>query len=402
MTEPLGNVPSSSFLDSLGTRGHRRAEPRASIAVAGAGCALAVIGALVVSGDTGIGNGNFNNVPGAVMSALIVAAGLLTLTAVRQGPIATAGAAAAGLGVPPLMFFITWSDSGVPPFSIDAILVVSTLAWLAMYAAGPGRGRPFFLGAGLIGLWFTILQVTEKVFELPFVGLAAFGGGSFESFEEVGEPFDPNGDFGSGDFGSGDFGSGDFGSGDFGSPPMDDFGFSGGFDAPDPTTLGVLSLGLGVAYLVICRWLDRQGRHGAATPFALATLPTLFVGSILLGDDLEAAGTGLLLMLIGAALAFHGGTMGRRATAWVGGGTAAFGLTVFLSDMTEDATVLGMLFMAGGIALVAIAHAVAAALNEPDEMAVTEPVTVPQSAAAPPPPDAGGSDDSDWAPPPPS
>lgn len=424
MTEPLGEARATSFLDSLGPRGRWRAEPRASIAIAGAGCALAVLGVLIVAGDTGASDDDFNRVPGILLSAIVVAAGFFTLQAVRQGPMATAGSVAAALGVPPLMFFLTFDENGFPPYSTEGILIVSTVAWLATYAVGPGRGRPLFLGAGLIGLWFTLLQVTEGLFDAPFGFFGAFTGGYSEevTFDETGGMVGGGGDFGSSDFGGGGFGP-------------------GGFDAPDPTTIGLLSLGLGVAYLLTTRWLDRHGHHGAATPVALATLPTLFAGVLALADDLEQAGTGLLLLALGLGLAHHGAALGRRATAWIGGATAAVGAATFLADMTDDATIGGMLFVAAGIGLVATGHAVAAALGEPDEMTRTtiatrlapaavgtptsavgatpssdppaSPATAPGGAAPPPPPPppppgAGPApapatpdeDDSPWAPPP--
>lgn len=397
MTEPLGEARATSFLDSLGPRGRWRAEPRASIAIAGAGCALAVLGVLIVAGDTGASDDDFNRVPGILLSAIVVAAGFFTLQAARQGPMATAGSVAAALGVPPLVFFLTFDQGSWPPYSTEGILIVSTAAWLATYAVGPGRGRPLFLGAGLIGLWFTILQVTEGVFDAPFGFFGAFVGGysSEVTFDETGGMV--------GDMG-GDMGGGDFGGG-FGPPA---------FDVPDPTTIGLLSLGLGVAYLLTTRWLDRRGHHGAATPVALATLPTLFAGVLALADDLEQAGTGLLLLALGLGLAHHGAAVGRRATAWIGGATAAVGAATFLADMTDDATIGGMLFVAAGIGLVATGHAVATALGEPDEMTRTtiaarlapssvgtsvavdggtppsvppaSPPTVPSGAVPPPPP----------------
>lgn len=399
MTEPLGSAPATSFLDSLGDRSRRRAEPRASIAIAGAGCALAVVGALVVAGDTGATDGDFNRVPGIVLSALIVAAGLVTLAAIRQGPIATAGAVAAALGVPPLMFFVTFDLNSFPPYSTDAILIVSTVAWLAAYTVGPARGRPFFLSAGLIGFWFTLMQVIENVFEAPF-GLfgMGMGMGSSQTFSSGGTAvLGADGSFESGSFDSGSFDSGSFDSGPFDSGPS--------FDWPDPTTLGLICLGLGIAYLLMSRWLDGRGHHGTATPFAVAALPTLFASPSFLADDLETAGTGLLLLLIGAALAYQGATAGRRATAWFGGAATAVGALVFISDMTDDATVGGMLLMAAGIALVAIGHVTALVLSEPDEMALTlvgaaAPSTSLSDGPPPAPPVPGGAaDDSDWAPP---
>ena len=365
MTEPTTDGPTTTFLDSLGARGLRRAEPRASIAVAGAGCALAILGVLIVAGDTGSSGDDFNKAPGILLSALVVAAGFLTLNMVRVGALATAGTVAAALGVPPLMFFLTFDEGGFPPYSTDGILVVSTLIWLGAYVIGPSRGRPFFLGAGLIGAWLTVLQLTEDVFDFPF-GLL---GGFAQSFEPAFED--------------------DFGSGSFGPT----------FDTPDPTTMGLLSLGFGALYLVMARRLDTTHHHGVATPFALATLPSLLVGTVLLGDELEQAGTGLLLILVGAALTHHGSTLGRRATAWVGAAATAIGAAVFLSDMTDDATIAGMLFLAGGIGLVAAGHAVATARREPDEMeiALGDPnrpgwgaplVTSPYAPGWTPPPDA--------------
>jgi hypothetical protein len=132
-----------------------------------------------------------------------------------------------------------------------------------------------------------------------------------------------------------------------------------------------------------------------------------------LSSDLDASVTGLLLVAIGLPLAYHGATVWRRATTWIGGGTAAFGLAVFLADMAgDDATIGGMLFIAGGIAMVFAGHAFAAAVREPDEMAVTAPVSAPVAmrsslvaaldANPPVPPTASdpSADDTPWMPPP--
>lgn len=288
---------------------------------------------------------------------------------------------AAALGVPALMVFLTLDVNDFPPYSSEGILIVSSLAWLGSYAAGPGRGRPFFLGAGLIGVWFTVLQLVEEVFDAPFnaIGFAA------ESFE------------GSGGFEGGTgFEDGTIVSGG------DPFSSGPSFDAPDPATIGILSMLFGVGFLLATRWLDRNGRHGVATPFTVAALPCLYVGVSGLAPDLEAAGTGLLLVLIGVGLAYHGATVWRRLTTWLGGATAAFGAGVFLTDMTDDATVGGMLFIAAGIALVFAGHAIATAISEPDEMTVTVPLvaaTVPSVAPPAPPAPPTEPDDAQWAPP---
>src|SRR5688572_17110729 len=100
MTDALGDA-GPSFLDSLGDRGRRRAEPRTSISLAGAGCALGIVGVLALAGDTGLDedSGDFSQVPGILLSALVIAIGYFVLTAARRGAVATAGTVAAALGV---------------------------------------------------------------------------------------------------------------------------------------------------------------------------------------------------------------------------------------------------------------------------------------------------------------
>ena len=195
MTDALGDAR-SSFLDSLGDRGRRRAEPRTSISLAGAGCTLGIVGVLALAGDTGIDDesGDFSQVPGILLSALVVAIGYFVLTAARRGPVATAGTVAAALGVPAFMFFVTFDENGFPPYNTEAILIVSTAVWLGTYLIGPGRGRPFFLGSGLIALWFTVLELTENVFESPFDPFGSFfvGVEGSQSFEATGDVIDPS------------------------------------------------------------------------------------------------------------------------------------------------------------------------------------------------------------------
>ena len=372
MTEPMGDPAPTGFLDSLGPRALRRAEPRASIAMAAAGCALGIVGVLIVSGDTGFsdGDGDVNKVPGIVLCALVVAAGYFLMASVQRGAIATAGAVAAAIGVPPLMFFLTVDQNSFPPHSTEAILIVPTLVWLGTYCAGPGRGRPLFLGAGLLGLWASLLQLTEKLFDTPFIIFGSFA----TSFDDTG-------------------------------------GFNQEFspDYPSPTNIGLISLLLGVAYLFGARTLDRGGRHGAATPFALAALPTLILGTIFLADDLQSEGTGLLLLIIGIGLAHHGATTYRRATTWIGGALTAIGAATFLADMTDDATTGGMLFLAAGIAIVAAGHAFGVATHEADEMTITvggPPLAIaedgPRRRVLSAEPEAPAPDDSIWGAPPPS
>jgi hypothetical protein len=279
------------------------------------------------------------------------------------------------------MFFVTFDDDRLPPHNVEALLIVSAVVWLSSYLIGPARGRPFFLGAGLIGLWFTVLELAENVFDAPFESIAFFAGGLGQELGATGDVIDPTSGF---------------------EPRR--------FDPPDPATIGALSLVFGVGFLLAARALDRRGGHGTATPFAVAAIPCLAVGVAGLADDLEGSGTGLLLTLIGLVLAWHGASVGRRATSWIGGAAMAAGLAIFLAEMAgDDATTGGMLFIAGGIVMVFGGHLLASALNEPDELAVTagarvangpmrQVVSEPDPSPATPVED----DDEAWKPPPPS
>ncbi|MFL6205032.1 MAG: hypothetical protein ACJ739_06745 [Acidimicrobiales bacterium] len=364
MTEALGG-PGSSFLDRLGDRADRRAEPRTSISLAGAGCALGILGVLILAGDTGLDDetGDFSQVPGILLSAVVIALGYFVLSAVREGPLATAGTVAAALGIPAFVFFVTFDQDSLPPYDTEAILIVSAAVWLGSFVLGPAKGRPFFLGAGLIAVWFTVLELVENVFEFPFAAGGFFGFGFSEELQATGDVIDPQ-------------------TGEV-ITSGSDFGPTGGissrsFETPDPATIGILSLVLGAAFLLAARWLDRRGRHGVATPLTFAAIPCLAVGVIGLADDLEASGSGLLLALIGLALAWHGASVWRRATSWIGGATMALGLAIFLGDMAgDDATTGAMLFIAGGLAMVFGGHLLASVLHEPDELAITTRVAVP-------------------------
>ena len=144
-------------------------------------------------------------------------------------------------------------------------------------------------------MWLSLLQLTEKVFTAPFDSFVAFTDAT------VTPTFDPET-----------------------GAVIDDSSFGQVVrDAPDPTTIGLISLGLGIGFLLVGRWLDRNGQHGAATPFAVAGLPCLVVGVGALAPDLEASGTGLLMVVIGLALAYHGASVWRRATTWLGAATMA-------------------------------------------------------------------------------
>ena len=286
-----------------------------------------------------------------------MALGYFVLSAVRRGPLATAGTVAAALGVPAFMFFVTFDENGLPPYNTEAILIVSTVVWLGTYSVGPAKGRPFFLGSGLIGCG-SPCSSSPRTSSNPRSSGAAFFGAFYveDAFESSGTAIDPE---------TGEI----IDTGDLGPTGIDE----PAFDTPDPVTIGLLSLALG-------------RRLPARRPRARPARPPRHRHAVhVRGDPVPGGrassaspttsrrpGSGLLLAVIGLALAYNGATIWRRATTWIGGAAMALGLALFLGDMAGDsATTGGMLFIAGGIAMVFLGHLLASALDEPDELAVT-------------------------------
>lgn len=320
--------PGGTFLGRLGPRALARATPRLTVAVAAAGCALVVLGALVVGGD-GLASGeDGSRYPGLLLSAGVLVGGYVVLARFPGGgPLTTAGTVAAALAVPPLLFFLTFDEDGFPPYSTDVILLVSTLVWAGSYLAGPGRGRPFFLGAAAVGLWFAVLQLAEEAFDAPFLFLERFG------------------------------------------PVVssDGTGFESGFGGPDPSAIGGISLAFGAGYLLAARALDRRGYAGVATPVTAAALFALPFGILFLGEDLEALGSGALGAAVGFVVAAHGASVDRRGTTWLGAAGVAFGLLTIVADLVDEATPGGITLMVVGAGVVVGAEALRRATDEAPE-----------------------------------
>ncbi|MBL8777394.1 MAG: hypothetical protein JNK12_15740 [Acidimicrobiales bacterium] len=330
----------------------RRPEPRLAVALAAAGCLLAVIGVLVIATDPLVdsGDGDPNRIPGLLASLLLIAVGLALVAITRDGPLTTAGVVASALGIPPLLLFATFDVNDFPPFNVDVVLGVSALAWLALYLLPPGKGHAFYLGAGLFGLWLYALEAVEGLFSAPFDLFSAFAFGFSPQFQPVPAPDD-------------------FDSSDpFTQFPSED-PFRG-FDAPDPTTLAAITLFLAVAFLAAAFLLDRRGRVGMATPFTLAGIVLAPVGLLFLADDLGTLGTGLAFTALGLAFATGGAWVGRRWTTWFGGVLVVQGLATVGSELVGDdasATTVGLVLMALGLVAVAGGWVVTGLLGEPYE-----------------------------------
>jgi hypothetical protein len=182
------------------------------------------------------------------------------------------------------------------------------------------------------------------------------------------------GDFG---FGSGDdFESGfgdDFESGfgdDFENEPP--FSFSGG-EGDSDLEVGLVSSLLGAAYVAALALLDRRRQVAVATAFVVPGGLALFTGTQSLGNAANQPWLGGLLTFA-AGLAFGAvGHLGeRRFTTWAGGAMAALGAVTIALDLTDvegydiegNVKLLapGLLVVAAGVTLVAVAYLVAGAL----------------------------------------
>jgi hypothetical protein len=334
------------LFERLGSRTARRAEPRLGIALAGVGMVMIIVGVVVWAGEQAGGDSSEGSegstVLGIGLSLVVVAAGYALLVRFRRGPLATAGVVATVIGIPLALGFATFDstpsatdsfdDSLGLPFSIDAIALVSVLVWLATYAWVPvARGRAFYLAASTFFLWLYVAEKAEPgaatyLITLP-INLLYFP--LFFSMSE----------------------------------------FSDGPQVPDATTIGICSAVFGIGYYALAAVLDRQGRHGGATPFAFAGL---VIGAIAIGHlagDLEAIGTGLVLITAGLVLALYGATQGRRATTWGWAAAAGLGVVVILADILEDTAVgFGVVTILLGTAVIVAAHLLTTRFAEPDEM----------------------------------
>ena len=362
------------MLTRLGAWAGRRAEPRLWISLAGAGCVLAVLGVLFISGDAQFdAEGNVDSqVPGILLCLAVVAAGYLLLYLFWEGPAATAGVTAIAVATPALAWFLTFDEDGTPPFSAEAILGLSTLVWLVSYLVGPGRGRPVLLGAGLVAAWLLALQLAEEPFSTGFEPTAIVEDGF-----GVDDPFAGDDPFEAED--------------PFGAPVSE----------PDLMTMAVLSLTFGAGYLAAARSLDRRGFSGTATPVVVASHVALPTGVALLAEDLEPAGAGAVFVVAGVVVAWFGARNGRRGSTIVGALEVGVGVVMILSDLMEDAspTSIGIALLLIGAAIALVAQLLHTQTGESPQMTLgpstfsrarpaqpSPPWPQPQAPAPPPPP----------------
>ncbi len=321
---------------------------------------LVVWGALLIGADNigGGSGGGGSQAPGAVISLAIVLAGYWLSFRFRTGALGAAAVAASVVALPVFFGFALYDNNNVPPLPFDQILLLSAIVWLAAYLFGPARGHNLYLGAGLIGVWLWLLEVSEHLLSFPSRAL-----GSLSSFSVI------------------------TGSASGGSPF--DFG-----DTPDAHTIAAISFALAVVSLFAAALFDRNKRQGIATPLLFVGIIQLAVGVILYGDDLEQTGEGLAAILLGLVIVWMGASAERRLTTWVGAASVSIGLLLLVDQVLGDgATGEGVGVIAAGLALVVAAHIVSSSWDEPSET-TPGPSTFRYSGGSlqpsgPPPPPAG-------------
>jgi hypothetical protein len=245
--------------------------------------------------------------------------------------------AAVVLALPALIVFLTLDVEAREPFSIEAVLAVPAVVWVVSYLVGPGKGRPLLLGAGLVFAWLFALQVVDDPFN---------------------EGIDPGPVF-EAPLGSEDAGVEE----DFGG---DSFEETGG---TDQATGGIVSLVFGAGYLAAVALLDRRGWRGAGTPFAVAAHAALPIGILLLSSDLEVAGTGVALVIVGLVTSWVGALGARRATTIIGAIETVAGIGLLVGDTMNDSdpSSVGLALVVIGIAIAAGAHLLHLVTGEPPQ-----------------------------------
>jgi hypothetical protein len=320
----------------LGLRSQRRPEPRFGISLGAAGAILALagvfvwsLGYLIAGLDFNLdleGNGGFSSSGdsrrflGAGLSLVLVVAGYAFVIALRRGPLATAGIVAGALAVPMLMLFVSFDldnvFTGGLPFSVDAVYLVSTLAWLISYFVIPGaRGRSFLLGAAATAF-------------AAYVGLKAAGDSFFRATAEA-------------------------------------VGTGGPGGIGDTNSIAAVGLVFGLAYYGVAFFLDHRGRRGAAVAMVYAAFVTTVGGVVAAVPTFKQIGTGVLLIMLGAALSWYGGRYGRRFTTWTWTAGLLIGIGLLVQKAAKNSYAgFGITLIVLGVIVAAVAHFLTSATRE--------------------------------------
>jgi hypothetical protein len=317
------------------------------------GCALAVFGIWLISGDARASSDGDegSNLPGILLCLAVVAAGFVLLHFFRELPASTAGVTAIVLGLPALMVFLTFDVNSSELVSLEAVLGGSALVWLIAYLVGPGAGRPVLLGVALLFGWLFVIQAVEDPFQSGLETPTLLEEGPLPGVDDPAPPDedDPFADDLDDDLDD------EFADDEFGTDVGDDFGSESSGSA---TTVGIISVLFGAGYLVGARLLDRRGVPGPGVPLSFVGHVALPVGVVFLSEDLEAVGTGIAFVVIGGLAIWSGALGSRRATTVIGAIEIFVGIILVIGEFMDDssATSVGVTFFVVGALIVLAAQ----------------------------------------------
>jgi hypothetical protein len=134
-------------------------------------------------------------------------------------------------------------------------------------------------------------------------------------------------------------------------------------------TVAAVGLIFGLGYYAIAAFLDHRGRAGAAVALVFAGFQLTVVGVIAAIPTFHQAGTGVLLLVLGAGFAWYGGYFGRRFTTWAWAAGFVLGVVLIVAEVASDSyTGLGVTLIIVGAVVAFGAHAVSTATNEPADI----------------------------------
>jgi hypothetical protein len=317
-----------------------RTTPWLGLALAATGGLLVAIGTTALGVDWGSGDDDFDQIPGLLLSAVLLAAAL-GLANRLPGASRAAALGAGAAAVPMLAGFALLGNDDVDYDSFRAFQVITILVWLLLFFVGSLRARAVLLGLALAVAWLFALSEAAGLEN----GYSPYSGFWFGAPSEV--YLDPTFDESSG---------------------FDDYPEENDRRLP----IAVVSSVFGIAYLAAVRRLDDRDQSAMGTAFAATGGIALATGVASLGAWLESAAAGGVFAVLAGVYCGWAGAGRRRFTTWFGAVFASVGALFIAGDASDtvdgdgSASWFGAVTIVFGLGLVVAATAIARVLREPD------------------------------------
>lgn len=287
----------SPFLHTLGPDALNRPAPSFTNSLAAGGGLLALIGLLLLTGDS------TSQATLAMLAGLVIAGTWLVMSRIATSLTQLRHAAvAAAFGAIPLFAFAVTNDATLDDFAFSSptgALAIASFGFLAGWALPGFKGRPTFLAAGLI----------------TGISMLSSAAASRPDFREC---------------------------------EYSNCGFAEELTEALRYSIGVQSwllLFAGIILMLVALTLDRSEFHGVATGFIFAGLVILGSGLINIMGAQPGLVTSLLAAAAGVLVCVVGAAGQRRATTWIGATAAVAGLSTapILAFDPEDSAAAGIL-----------------------------------------------------------